>query len=283
VSENSKPLVSILLVIRNVERNIKKCLVSLFKQSYDNIEIILIDDFSSDRTVELCNEIILKFNKKNFNVKFIRNSKQLGLTKNLNIGIKLSEGEFIARQDGDDWSHNKRIERQVTFFINNPTVDLLGTSFYVVDKFRIFKIFFSTKNSKPYDYHGVSTKAAKMFPHGSYMFNGDKLREHLYNECCLFCQDFEIVTWYCKNNFRLESLNEGLYYHVRAEAYNDVKLKLKEEIHLGVWNHYDNNNTRFFNDILIPNNISGYTNDKDTLTYYFNFLKIFIGKFIYKY
>jgi glycosyltransferase involved in cell wall biosynthesis len=102
-------LISVIIPAHNVEKYIKKCLTSVFNQTYKNIEIILIDDFSTDRTIKIAKT----FQKKYSNLKIIRLvnyglKRRSGISTARNLGIRLAKGEFIALLDGDDlWSEEK--------------------------------------------------------------------------------------------------------------------------------------------------------------------------------
>lgn len=101
-------LVSIILPVFNSESTITDAINSICFQTYQNIEIIIIDDCSSDKTFEICRA----YSEKDQRIKIIRNQKNLGVTKSLIKGIQISKGEYIARQDGDDVSWRGRIATQ---------------------------------------------------------------------------------------------------------------------------------------------------------------------------
>ena len=105
----NKNLISVLLCTKNNENSIERAVESILMQNYQNIELLILDDFSNDRTFEL----ISKF--KDSRIRIFQNSENLGLTKSLNILIKKSSGEFIARQDGDDFSHIDRLDKQLSY------------------------------------------------------------------------------------------------------------------------------------------------------------------------
>lgn len=103
-----KPLVSIIVPVYNIERYIKKCLESLCRQSYSNIEIIIVDDGSTDSSGEICDGFavgdarVKVFHKKNG-----------GLSSARNYGILKAKGEYIALVDGDDFVKKDFIEAMV--------------------------------------------------------------------------------------------------------------------------------------------------------------------------
>ena len=108
---SSKDLVSVLLSTYNSESTIKRAINSLIEQSYEEIEILIMDDASSDNSYNICKN----FEKDYTNIRVYKNHENLGLTRSLNLLIKEAKGAYIARQDADDFSHELRIEKQIEF------------------------------------------------------------------------------------------------------------------------------------------------------------------------
>ena len=100
-------LISVIMGAYNCEATIRASIESILKQTYTNLELLVVDDGSDDRTYDICKSIRDK------RLKIYKNNKNIGLTKSLNKLISYSNGEFIARQDADDLSFKKRIEEQV--------------------------------------------------------------------------------------------------------------------------------------------------------------------------
>ncbi len=99
-----KPLISIAMTTYNGENFLSKQLNSIFSQTYENIEVIVCDDASTDKTAEILNQYSKKYN----NLKYYINKKKLGVVKNFEKALSLCNGDFIALSDQDDiWSPNK--------------------------------------------------------------------------------------------------------------------------------------------------------------------------------
>jgi glycosyltransferase involved in cell wall biosynthesis len=124
------PLVSIILPTYNRELYIKRAIDSVLNQTYRNIELIVIDDSSSDNTFQIISEIA----RKDSRVIILKNKENLGLVKNLNKGIELAKGKYVARLDDDDfWSDFKKIEKQVFFLEKNKDYGLVGGGMIKID------------------------------------------------------------------------------------------------------------------------------------------------------
>ncbi len=96
-------LVSVAMATYNGEKYIEDQIASIFSQTYKNIELVVVDDCSSDRTVELVNKLARKNN-----IKLFKNEKNLGLIKNFEKAISNCNGDYIALADQDDiWLKNK--------------------------------------------------------------------------------------------------------------------------------------------------------------------------------
>lgn len=114
------PLISIIMSVYNEEVYLEESLRSIFNQTIGDYELIIVDDCSTDKTVE----IIRSF--KDPRVKLIINDINMGLTKNLNKALKLCRGDFIARMDGDDICMPDRLRRQVDYMNQHPEYMLTG-------------------------------------------------------------------------------------------------------------------------------------------------------------
>lgn len=101
------PAVSIVLATYNGEKYLAQQLESLFQQTYSNIEIIAVDDCSSDRTMEILEE----FSTKHLNMKVYVNEVNLGFIKNFEKGCSLSTGDLMAFCDQDDYWVPEKIEK----------------------------------------------------------------------------------------------------------------------------------------------------------------------------
>lgn len=115
----SRPIVSIVLISYNSEKYIIEALDSVFHQTYRNIELIISDDSSKDSSFEIIKDWSIR-NKNRFNnLIFKSNQINLGITKNIIEGIKLTKGEYIKLLSADDVLCSDAIEKLLLFSINN--------------------------------------------------------------------------------------------------------------------------------------------------------------------
>jgi glycosyltransferase involved in cell wall biosynthesis len=116
-----EPLVSIGMPVFNCEKTLNIAVQSILNQTYTNWELILIDDGSKDRTLEIANSF------QDSRITVISDGQNQQLPIRLNQAIALSRGKYFARMDGDDVSYPERLQRQVEYLEQHTNIDLLGT------------------------------------------------------------------------------------------------------------------------------------------------------------
>lgn len=126
--EPDTPLVSVVIPVFNVAEYIEQALLSITSQTYKHLEIIVVDDASSDAT----SEIITRLQERDPRIRLLQNATNLGVAASLNKGFGSANGEFIARMDGDDVSVPSRIERQLDYLRENPQVAIVGASVLIL-------------------------------------------------------------------------------------------------------------------------------------------------------
>ena len=110
---NKEPLVSVIMPVYNSCDYLQKSISSVLMQTYKNLELIIIDDCSTDNSMDLINNINDK------RIKIIKNKSNMGAAFSRNIGIENAKGKYIAFLDSDDYWNLTKIEKQVTFMQEN--------------------------------------------------------------------------------------------------------------------------------------------------------------------
>ncbi|MBI5522006.1 MAG: glycosyltransferase [Desulfarculus sp.] len=124
------PLVSVLLSVYNGQDYLAQALDSLLGQTLTDLEILAVDDGSTDHTWPLLQD----YARRDQRLRLMQNPANLGLTRSLNRGLGEARGRYLARQDVDDLSEPQRLEAQVAFLEQNPKVVILGSDIRVVDQ-----------------------------------------------------------------------------------------------------------------------------------------------------
>jgi glycosyltransferase involved in cell wall biosynthesis len=204
-----KPLISIVMAVRNNSQTITPAIQSILKQTYKNWELIIIDDASTDNTVKQIKQF------KGLRIKLIQNQKQLKLPRSLNLALEKAKGKYFARFDGDDICLPARLEKQIKFMQQNPKIDILGTwatQINLQDQVVGYL--------KPPVKHQKITKQFKNLRHHNPMIHPSLIfrNKPQYNPFFTLSQDFELILRSVKQGLVLSNLPEEL-----------VKLRVKPQ------------------------------------------------------
>ena len=107
------PQVSVLVPIYNVEHYIERCAVSLFEQTYDNIEYVFVNDCSTDHSVDVLKQVLSRYPKRASQAKIINHDRNRGVAASRNTALDICAGEFICQVDPDDYIELDAIETLV--------------------------------------------------------------------------------------------------------------------------------------------------------------------------
>jgi glycosyltransferase involved in cell wall biosynthesis len=121
-TRTQQPLVSVLIPVYNGTEYLDAAIESVLKSTYKKIEIVLVDDGSTDESQQKC----LDYQKKYRNIHFYGFRKNKGMTRCLNFGVQKAKGKYIARINQDDIMMPRRIEQQVKFLEKNEDYVVVG-------------------------------------------------------------------------------------------------------------------------------------------------------------
>lgn len=124
------PSVSVLLPVYNAERYVGLAVESILAQTFKDLELIIIDDCSSDKS----REILREYSRKDNRVRYEENEHNLGGCATLNKCLSRARGRYIARIDHDDWSYPDRLEKQAAFLDVHPDVGIVGGAMELMDE-----------------------------------------------------------------------------------------------------------------------------------------------------
>ena len=165
-TNNTSPLVSVIMGVYNCETTVEDSINSILNQSFDNLEFIICDDASSDKTLET----VLRCAQKDTRIRVLRNQMNSGLAPTLNKCIEYARGTYLARMDGDDISKKERIQKQVDFLETHQAYAFCGTSAELFDDTGVWGLRRCIERPKPKDFLSVSP-----FIHPSTMFRKEAL------------------------------------------------------------------------------------------------------------
>ncbi|AFY48356.1 glycosyl transferase [Nostoc sp. PCC 7524] len=122
------PKITVIMPVFNGEKYIQTAIDSILNQTFTDFELIVIDDCSCDKSLE----IIKSYNDNR--IKLLENNTNLGVTKTKNKGIEKSLGEYIAFLDCDDYAYPSRLAEQLEFMESNPDFGMIGSWVEVMDE-----------------------------------------------------------------------------------------------------------------------------------------------------
>lgn len=201
----SQPLVSVVISAYNDEKYIEDAIESILSQTYKNLEVIIINDASTDNTAKVLEQI------SDDRVLAFHNTENLKLAHNLNAGIAKSTGKYIARMDADDIADKDRIMQQIEYMESHPGVDVCGS---------YAKSFGNADNVLSYPLSQEEIKVALLFKnalcHPSVMFRKESI-DFQYDESLAAAQDYELwsrIIW----NKQIRNIPKVLLkYRIHAE------------------------------------------------------------------
>ena len=118
------PLVSVIMTAYNVEHLAQTSVMSILNQNYCNLELIVVDDCSTDGTLEA----LRLMEREDERIRIIAKDRNDGTYISKNIGLLRAQGEFVAFQDSDDWSHPDRVGKSIAVLESEPEIAALMTS-----------------------------------------------------------------------------------------------------------------------------------------------------------
>ena len=141
-------LVSILVPIYKVEKYIERCAISLFEQTYEDIEYIFVDDCSPDNSVSILKEVMERYPQRKNRVRILQHEKNRGLSAARNTAINAASGLFISHVDSDDYLDPDAIKLLVEKQLETGA-DIVTGNHYIVQKSGIKKMYEAEYNDKP--------------------------------------------------------------------------------------------------------------------------------------
>lgn len=124
----NKPTISVLICVHNGQQFLRETLDSIYNQTYQDFELIIVDDASTDDTPKILREM------KDSRTFIYRNRENLGPCKSANIGLGLCRGEYVVRSDADDISVPHRLETQLTAMRSAPDLVAVGSWVQWIDE-----------------------------------------------------------------------------------------------------------------------------------------------------
>lgn len=118
-------LVSIIIPVYKVEDYIERCLLSVLNQTYNKLEVLLIDDCGNDRSIDIATNVIDKNNKAGFKIQWLRHDQNCGQAAARNTGLRAASGDYVFFLDSDDEISHNCIELMMNCVEEHPDTEVV--------------------------------------------------------------------------------------------------------------------------------------------------------------
>lgn len=207
----SLPLVTIAMPVFNAGKYLRLAVLSIVKQTYQNWELLIFDDGSTDAAVEAIADI------QDARIKILRDGLNRGLAARLNQAIDIAGGKYLARMDADDISYPERLARQVAALQNDDSLDLVATRAVTINEpdqlTGLFPCAISHQEICRQPWRGF------YFPHPTWMGKTQWFRAHRYAAPAPYCCEDQELLLRSYRSSRFVTLNQILLaYRIRDDV-----------------------------------------------------------------
>lgn len=203
----NKPLVSIVIPVYNANKYLSECLDSLYNQTYKNIEIIIVNDGSTDGSEKIIDNFYKKYRS---NTVVLKNSKPSGFTGEVaaNQGIRIAKGIYVARMDADDIAFPDRIEKEVNFLEKHKDYFLVSSSAEVIDE--LGKLIGCWNLGKDYNLILKKIFLTNSIVNSSILFRKSEIKKDFYKIKYSGFNDYYTWIYYLSQGNKIHTLNDAL-------------------------------------------------------------------------
>lgn len=196
-------LISVIMPVYNSEKFIAKAVGSIVKQTYEYWELIIVDDGSTDNTINQ----IERF--KDPRIKTYKRDHK-GIVESLNFGLSAAKGKFIARMDADDICSKRRLEKQFLFLSENKDTRLVGTNYTFINESD--KILAYKRLPENHEEIEFMMPVLTSVVHASILTYKDVYEKAgCYKSDCEFIEDYCLFLELLKNGVKFHNIQEYLY------------------------------------------------------------------------
>ena len=235
---SSSPLVSVIMLTYNRANLAPKAIESILNQTHQNLELIIINDGSTDNTSDILNKYASTDNR----IKIITNPSNKGIVYNRNLGLKKAKGKYITWQDDDDISEKNKLEEQVTFMEKNRSITILGTQLSLLGSQRMVYLWPTENDPQKAEISFLIGRLPVTLPTTMWRTSFIKKHNIKFNPDIPVVEDFTIYDQVFSHGGKIMTLNKTLYqyrYHQsNPKKYYDTISKMNKEIYQHRWKRF---------------------------------------------
>jgi glycosyltransferase involved in cell wall biosynthesis len=233
------PLISIILPVFNGERYLAKAINSCLEQTYETIEVIVVNDFSTDNTLSIVNEFVAQDKR----VRLINNSENKKLPASLNIGHKEAKGEYITWTSDDNIYQKDAIYKMYTTLMKSNS-DIVYCDYLIIDDEGIITGQAKLKAIEYLMFYGV---IGACFLYKKEVYDRNKG----YNEKLFLVEDYDFWLRAMKHSSYCKVDNPGYYFYRYHENSLTTRMKLDQNLK----NQFLTNLYELYNDLFTDSRI----------------------------
>lgn len=222
MEEKEKPLVSIITVCLNSEETIEQTIQSVINQTYHNIEYIIIDGKSTDRTLDIIN----KYKDK---ISIFVSERDAGIYDAMNKGLKLATGELIGIINSDDWYEPDAVETIVNTFLEDRTAQIFYGDMKVYEKDKFIGIRYPSSLKELHTWMAI--------PHPSVFIANEIYKKYGFNTKYKIGADHDLMLKLYSKNYTFRYVNK-IIANFRIGGYNELYLNRKMIENITICLHY---------------------------------------------
>ena len=203
---NASPSVSIVMPVYNMATFLLECIPSILEQDYDNFELIIVDDGSTDQTADTIHSFL--------DNRIVHVRREHDYMASMNAGIRLAKGKYIMRMDADDLMLQGRIRRQVEYMEAHPEVDVCGSGMKN----------FGKDDSSLYGLTGHTSVISSLLlyntmAHPTVIMRKESVDRYiakhgtLYDKEYVYAEDYRLWTCMAMEGYRFDNIKEMLIKH----------------------------------------------------------------------
>jgi glycosyltransferase involved in cell wall biosynthesis len=202
------PRCTVLMPVFNGEKYLKEAIESILTQTWQDFEFLIINDGSTDSS----DRIITSYSDQR--ITYRKHEQNLGFSQTLNEGIKVAQGDYIARMDCDDVSLPERLAVQIEFLETHPDYGVVGTLFSVLNESREITQIGGVKLLEDEELR-LGLYVSNIFCHGETMYRRQLCLKHhiFYNQAYTPCEDYDLWIQLSKVT-KFKTIPQVLYYYM---------------------------------------------------------------------
>ena len=214
VIKTENPLVSVIMTCFNSESTLPDAISSLFFQTYKNWELIIVDDGSTDRSLEIVRGV------SDERIKITELIRNYGRGHAYQVGLEACSGEFIMFLDSDDWWYSNKILKQINYMKSSPRTKILGSAMI------------SAKNNMPIgirgqiNFNNIKLKGLESpnIGFGTVCMRKDLINVYHFDSKLHESQDLDLLQSICINEYH-SNISEPLYVYNEFQSFHWNKIK----------------------------------------------------------